>query len=104
LLWTTWILSALAASCPLFDFFPPGLRPGITNPGMILHFIGGVYAVFWFLLYILGKIVCVVLVVLVVLVVSWQGIATRTRLVTAAAGILTCCLLLYWVSVTNHAW
>jgi len=103
LLWATWILTAVSASCPAIEFLVgPWLR--VAQPSMVVRILFGVYSLFWFFLWVTGKIVAVVLGVLVLVVFLKPTIPAWTRLVTAAAGVTAGCLLLYWTGVVNRQW
>ncbi len=103
LLWTTWVLTTLAALGPFVELVvAPHVR--IAHRGAVLTFVLSVYAVFWYLLWVSGKIVCLVLAALIVLVAVKPSVPSRTKLATALGGILACCLLLYWISVVSHQW
>jgi hypothetical protein len=106
LLWMTWTLTAVAASGATVDLILTllGHWIRITNPGAILKFILSLYAVYWFLLWVSGKIVCLILAVLIVVVFFNRTIPPKTRLVTAAAGFAACCLLLFWIGIVKHQW
>jgi hypothetical protein len=104
LIWITRALIALALPAPLFAIVLARVRTS-PSPGSLfdvpLRVLVGIYAIYEFLLWVSGKIVCGVLATLTILVALRRGIDPRTRALTVAAGSITCCLLLWWV--TSHA-
>jgi hypothetical protein len=76
----------------------------VVQPGMLVGFIFGVYAVFSFMLWVSSKILCATLVICLILVAVRSGAPDRIRVVTILAGLGACGLLLYWSSVISHSW
>jgi len=107
----TWTLMALVLPCPLLQLVPYSVHRHIrfeprsdTIFGIALWIVIGTYVLYWFLLWVSGKIVCAVLAILVLLVVFKPSIPPKTKLTTAIAGFISCGLLLWWVEVVKHQW
>jgi hypothetical protein len=112
LIWITRAVTVLALPGPLPSIFGQLTQGRVhipqPSPGSILEtslrVLFGIYALYWFLLWVSGKIVCAVLATLTISVALRRGVDPRTRALTVAAGSITCCLLLWWVNFVKHQW
>lgn len=62
------------------------------------------FALLNFLLYALGRILCVVLAICLVAVCILPEVSWQTKLVTTIAGVFTSSLIWHWVTVVKHTW
>lgn len=108
MLYATWVITALAASCPVIDLvvfnFLSGLRLRPAHPPTALIILGGVYGIYSFFLWASGKFVSAALGILAVLAFFKKDIPPKTKVATVTAAIIACFLLLYWASVVSHQW
>jgi hypothetical protein len=100
---TVWVLIAITMIGPATWFIvDPILRrhPGVELPMIVV----APFALFNFLLYALGKVLCAILAIFSVIVLFLREIPFTTRLITTIIGALTCSTLLYWATLVRHSW
>ena len=108
LVWMTRILTIVALPCPLADLLQYVIQPRIRMP-LPTHAAAETtlqpsfeVLAFCLVLWRFGKLVCAVLAALTIAVALQRRIGPRSRAATVAAGSLTCCLLLWWITALGE--
>ena len=98
-----WVLIGVTLIGPVTWFIvDPILRrhQGVELPMIIV----APFALFNFLLYALGRVLCGVLAICLLIALFLREVSFRARLITAIVGGLACATLLYWVTLVQHSW